>query len=228
MIHTLDFRYTLPTKNYGLIRFMQYKSKTWIDKQGNFIGYQLAIFEGAMTIKYRQMNNKDNYIYIMVNLHKLLDKTDICDTDYIQFIERYQKYINKLFYFKDIIKTETLSRIDYCYDYVCKDEAEKKALLKVLSNSRTQRYSTQKKVYSTAGTSSETVYFNNKKANINIYDKENERISKGNIKEAINFSNVIRYEVQLKNDYLQQQLLTLGLARDIINYFSISSRNYYV
>lgn len=226
MIHTLENRYIIPRSHSFLAELkyfaqgnksnslqQNYIYNVYFDNQNKFKGYTLKLDKLGISFEYAIMKNPLSYLMIQVNLNKLLNKKVIVSSDLEDYKHNYYSFINRVFNKNEFLKSETLNRIDYKYDYTCRDEEEKQNLLAVASMASDSRYSITKKTpYQTA------VYFNGEDININIYDK----FAESGLEEH---RNIIRYEIQVKTGTLNTYDNTYGLIRDINNYWDM--RDYF-
>lgn len=189
------------------------------DKNNKLIGYQMNLIDEGIRIRFPSRNNPMNYIYIIANIPKMLNKYIIEESDLYLFKEKYYYIVyERLFNFDDFLRTEILNRIDYKYDHACRNKVEKLNILETLSKARLQRYSATKTVYE-ENDRALTLYYNSKNYRINTYDKEEES---GGLPI---YENTIRYEVQIMSRLMNTYFKKYGLIRDIDNYWNM--RNYF-
>lgn len=183
------------------------------------IGYQLNIVADGIRIRFPSRKNPMNYMYIIANIPKMLNKEIIEESDLQVFKEKYIRIVyERLFNYDNFLDTEVLNRIDYKFDYKCKSSIEKLKLLETLSKSRDKRYSANKRLVD-INDSAMSLYYNSKYYRINIYDKEEES---GGILE---YENIVRYELQVMTGMMQRYFKKYGLIRNINNYWNM--RNYF-
>lgn len=212
MVHTIEF-ITYPVLDD--IQVIKNNFSTVKDKKGN-INYYANIDD----IKYNYYSAY-NCLKIVVNSNKILNKNGVVDEDYNKFIEAYKKKFYKIFQFTDPLKK--LSRVDFKVDMKTEN---KELYLKLLHKSHTKyRHLKQKKEYA------DSVYFQSKSININLYDKEKELINKNNGSTDIDeYADVLRFEVQVKRPIIRTNIKKdgLGLVDDLVNYFKSIDRDYYL
>lgn len=177
-------------------------------------GYQVTFLNSKITIRHYINKNPIKYLHIKVNVPDLLSKSIITELDLNLFKEKYLSLVHhQIFNFDSFLKTETLNRIDYKFDYMCKDEEEKSNLLEVLSKATDKRYSLGKCVYKKEN-SSQTVYYRSKFYKINVYDKDEQS-------KKLQYKNTIRYEIQILSRIMNRYFKGLGFIRNIDNYWNM-------
>ena len=212
MIHTLEFT---TSKDYYPINYSDYKFIT-----NNFKPIKtkedLIYIANYNYFKFTYYK-KYNILKTKVNLNKLLDKDTIAETDF----NRAKYLINKNFYglFRYTYLGD-LSRIDYKADI----KTPYKDLYIKLIKKGCAKYKALKQ-YNNYSTS---CYYNSASSNINIYDKEEELINNNKLEDIKKYEDIIRFEVQIKNDKLYQLYKNQGICRELINYFTETDRNYFL
>jgi len=105
-----------------------------------------------------------------------------------------------------------LTRIDYRLDVEVGSKENRELILKLFKKTRSQHYHLKKeRDYST------TVSLENKNMEVKVYDKEQERIDKGNpIPEEE--EGILRFEVALRNRHLKYNKKKKGMRKDISTY----------
>lgn len=188
-----------------------------------FVGYQMYIINKGVRIRFPTINNPKRFMYIIVNVPVFLGKKMVEETDITLFKEKYKEIVYKQFFnYDEFLKSQVLNRIDYKFDYFCKDEKEKSLLLELLSKAKSKRYSGKKRIYSNEVDNDNdaiTVYYNGRHYRINIYDKYEET---GGLPE---YQNMVRYEIQIMSSTLNRYFKEYGLIRDIDNYWNM--RNFF-
>lgn len=180
----------------------------------------MNILNEGIRVRFPIINNPMNYIYVVANVPKVLKKSVIEESDLYPFKVKYSALVNDIIFQQDeFLKTEILNRMDYKFDYRCKDKVEKDNLLGALSKGVDTRYSAKKNVYEKNGNAAISVYYNSKGYRINIYDKYEES------HELPEYENVVRYEVQILSRMLNRYLKNYGLIREIDNYWNL--RDYF-
>lgn len=182
-----------------------------------FKGFKINLKKEGIKIQYPIRNNPMNYLFIIVNVPILLNKPIIEDDDLPIFKKKYQLIVHdRFFYNHDFLNSEVLNRIDYKYDYRCKNQEVKINLLTILSKARKARYSAKKRNYKNGNTPS-TIYYKANNYRVNTYDKEAELVTKGY--KIDNFRNLLRYELQILTGLLNTYEKQYGLKRDLDNYW---------
>lgn len=150
-------------------------------------------------------------LFLNVDFIKLLNKSDITESDLPKIKVEINKYLNEVFGYDNV--DMVLIRIDYRKDIKIQDETHKKLLFylhkKTLSNYKF------KKKYNKYDT---TTYFNSRSQQVIVYDKGRERIAK---RQPIrNYEkDVVRLEVRLLNRHLNYNKTKKGIAKTLDNYF---------
>jgi hypothetical protein len=179
------------------------------------IGYQLNVMADGIRIRFPSRNNPMNYIYVIANIPKMLNKQVIEESDLYIFKEKYYEVIyNRLFNYDSFLQTEVLNRMDYKYDYMCRGKKEKENLLVLASKARNSRYSAQKQVYAVEE-GAISIYYNSRNYRINLYDKFEESGY------SPVYENILRYELQIMSGMMNKYLKKYGLIRDIDNYWNM-------
>jgi hypothetical protein len=183
-----------------------------------FRGFQVNLVKEGLKIQYPIRNNPMHYLFIIVNAPILLNKPTIEFDDLTTFKKKYYSIIHeRIFYHHEFLKSETLNRIDYKFDFKCKNQQEKKSLLTILSKARMKRYSASKRNYHDSEENPATVYYKANNYRVNTYDKEAEAVSRGYIEECN--INLLRYELQILTGLLNNYEKRYGLKRTIDNYW---------
>lgn len=229
IIHTIEYRYIIPEDHYFLSHLKYECQKNKHNKmQGNeifsvltnrhmFRGYELFIKKEGIKFEYPIINNPMNYLFIIVNVSKLLNKLSIGYDDLSSFKNKYYLVIHeRIFNNHNFLNSKVLNRIDYKYDYKCNNQKEKRQLLKILSKARKKKYSAHKSNYND-NENPDTIYYKAKNYKVNTYDKEVELISKG--RKQDDCVNVLRYELQILTGLLNSYEKKYGLKRTIDNYW---------
>lgn len=231
MIHTLEFTITdiplnvlnakfKPTKDIEKNKDILIKRYTLQTNAITFNLYsKLIIQDSRLTnINSRKiLKTKDlNTLKIIVNPSKLLNKNKIIDTDYSEFKKRFEEECYYRLNIKLNIDNIELSRIDYKYDFYT--EYEYKALYVHLL-SKTAPCG-RLKINNKSNT-----YYSSNAYNINLYDKEKERIDK--VEDAEGLENLLRLEIQLK-DIIKTEFKNYGVIPILQNYWSNGDWNYYL
>lgn len=152
------------------------------------------------------------YLFTTIDVVQLLRRGNILEND----LSTIQTALDAYLYFVlgENDKEFTLCRIDYRFDVVITDAAERQVLLDLIKKSIDRfGYKVKKNIYDT------TLYYNSKSIVICIYDKETERQDKcEEIKEYE--KDVLRVEVRLLNRHLNYMKRRYGLNKKMDNYFN--------
>lgn len=167
-------------------------------------------------------------INVFIDVIKLLNKSDISDTDYIEVQEKIDKNLSIVFDGKsrDLI----LKRIEYRFDVKVGNQIEKETLLHMY---RKINYKLQHKFKKDIMRSDNprvfagTIYLESKSITSIIYDKEKEREDKG--KEVKQYEkSVLRYEVKIKNRHLNYNKKAFNMEKTLETYFNSCIKNSYM
>lgn len=148
----------------------------------------------------------------------MIHKNIILNSDYDAVATEYQSQFYALgFDYTDPMNK--LSRIDYKQDIITEHKDIYIKLLKKGSNN--YRALKQYSKYKTS------VYYKSKSKNINIYDKQQEQADRLQIVDE-NYTNMIRFEVQLKRNRLHYLLKNEGICRELLNYWNVKEKDYHI
>ncbi|KGJ49148.1 hypothetical protein KD33_10960 [Clostridium sp. NCR] len=154
---------------------------------------------------------------LVVDFVKMLNKSNIEESDYSKVEEYINDYMFNLF--GNLEHELTIVRIDYRMD-IKMDKRDREVLLNLYKKSY-QSYGFNKiKKIKNIDTS---IYFQSKSISILIYDKEQERKDKGKEIKKIE-ENVLRMEVALLNSHLNYQKRNHNISKDLSIYFN---KNFY-
>lgn len=150
---------------------------------------ELAFSFNLKNTKYKQ------YLYLKVDVIKLLGKFDIVESDCSNIISATDSYIKNKF--KLSIMDFKLIRFDYRHDAKYYNVNDRNALMKLLQIKSLKTHGYKKR--EAIGVSS--VYFNSKSIKILIYDKEIERYEKG-IPPVDDEKSALRFEIAILNKHI--------------------------
>ncbi|OMD62988.1 hypothetical protein BSK62_22025 [Paenibacillus odorifer] len=152
------------------------------------------------------------YLFTTIDVVQLLRRGIVVENDWSTI----QKALNAYLFFVlgENDKVFTLCRIDYRFDVVITDSAERWVLLDLLKKSIERfGYKVKKNLYDS------TLYYNSKSIVICIYDKETECQDK--CKGVKDYEkDVLRVEVRLLNRHLNYVKRHYGLDKNMENYFN--------
>ena len=158
-------------------------------------------------------------LYIYVDFIELLERPQIESKDIHIILEKINKIVGAVL--NRCFKLE-LNRIDYRYDVVVESKMARNLLLKLLKKA-SDRSSYMKKIDKYKGT---VRYFAKSKSN-NIYDKENERKSKGQeVKEYEKC--IMRFEAQVKKPHLRYKKIKNNIQLELEEYFTFEKYKEYM
>ena len=136
--------------------------------------------------------------YLKVDFIKLLGKSEIEKSDYQEIEEKLKIIVLEILGEKALEIELILIRLDYRKDIKVSKE-ERRILLKIYKKGKkTSKFKEKHTKYET------TIYYSNKSMSVTIYDKEEERRSKGKCIEEYE-ENVLRLEVRLQERHLNWQ-----------------------
>lgn len=152
------------------------------------------------------------YLFTTIDVVQLLRRGNVLENDWFAIQKKLDLYL--FFVLGENDKEFTLCRIDYRFDVVIADAAERRILLDLLKKSiERYGYKVKKNIYDT------TLYYNSKSIVICIYDKETERQDK--CKDIKDYEkDVLRVEVRLLNRHLNYMRRHYGLDKKMDNYFN--------
>lgn len=203
MIDTLRFFYEATKEDREIIKdtFRTYRSEKEI-----FIYYKNPEPKG---IRYSYIT-KSNLLFIIVNPKEVLNKFKIINDDYSSVVEAIEISINKELLNKIDFENLNLSRIDYKKDIVTDYIDIYIDILKKLD------YKYRKKKRKTYETS---VHYKGASYNLNLYNKEQERIDKDKLNELDKYLKTLRLEIQVMRPYLKACVNKYGLTIELKNFF---------
>ncbi|WP_440897436.1 hypothetical protein ACS127_05545 [Amphibacillus sp. Q70] len=166
-------------------------------------------FYGIKINYIKELANDEYQIHFKLDITKLLHKGNISETDYYTVEKLIQDFLNNSFGSHIIFDKHILTRIDYKYDCVVKDQKNRELLFHLIDK-HTRKYSHKEK-YRWGKTNSgipykyeSSQYHNNMSVGMIIYDKERERLEKN--EPVLEFhENVVRYELRLNNQHLNSK-----------------------
>jgi hypothetical protein len=176
------------------------------------------IFHGEYKDLKMDYYNDFHVLSITSNASKLINKSTISTEDHEAVIKEYKNQFNEVG-FKYTDPLQKLNRIDYKTDIITE---HKNLYIKLLKKSiNTYGALKQNNIFDSS------IYYNSKALNINIYDKEQEQRDKLQIVDD-RYTNVIRFEAQLKRDRLNYIQNKDGLCKELSNYFHIKDHDYFI
>lgn len=159
-------------------------------------------------------------MYITVDFIKILGKAVITKDDYDEIEEKLNEYLQ--FIYGNETKKLIMLRLDYRFDVVVPEEANRKALLKLYKKTF-PKHGFKKKYDQYKG----SIYFNSKSIQVICYDKPLERQDKQQQIEAYE-ENVLRFEVRLSNDHLNYIKRKNKTDKSLFNYLCEDAWNDYM
>lgn len=173
------------------------------------------------------------YYYLLITLQhnriKRYTHNEIMNTT-ISFIANYFKIPKKH------LQNIKLNRIDYKTDYYCKCDEEKfiindilkiapskigKSYCKNIIKNRFVSY-TSKTKEDYEGNSKGSGYFS-----LTAYDKEEERLDKQDLEGSKEYENIFRTEIKIKNKKLNSSKHSIGITKDLENYYDMDMAKMY-
>lgn len=157
-------------------------------------------------------------LVLVVNVLDIMHKDMVCVSDLAEFKRRIEQIAYELIKRKNI--ELKVNRIDYFVDlYFEKNELDivKMDLLKKFLHK--YKYMSVKHIYST----SLAVRTRYGMRNLNLYQKERERLEKGDLEGAKKYKGIFRIELQLKKRAIKNSLIQNGISQDIENFWSKSA-----
>ena len=211
MIHTAKFYVILDSDD---IDFIENK----YSEELSLLGYSLSTQSIITCFSY--FKNK-MYMHLNIDFIKLLNKSEFSESDLSESLMLIKQFLYKVFNdcskFDDLV----LTRIDYRVDVkVYKKDRE---ILLYLYKKARDKYGFKVK----CDDFDSTIYFKNKSIQVCIYDKEEERKSKGNKIEEYEKS-ILRLEVRLLNRHLNYSKKKNGIIKCLENYFNESTFKDYI
>ncbi|WDQ33869.1 phage/plasmid replication protein [Paenibacillus marchantiae] len=165
------------------------------------------VFDTDITIKFGTW-----YLFTTIDVVQLLRRGIVLEND----LSTIQKALDAYLYFVlgENDKEFTLCRIDYRFDAVIADAAERQVVLDLLKKSIDRfGYKVKRNIYGT------TLYYNSKSIVICVYDKEAERQDKCKVIKKYE-KDVLRVEVRLLNRHLNYMKRHYRLDKKMGNYFN--------
>jgi len=166
-------------------------------------------------------------LHLKIDVVKMLNKGEILEDDYDSVESDIRKFLIRHFGHSLYFDSHTLKRIDYKKDVVVTYQKDRELLFHLLEK-YTAKYAYKKKIKwgrDENGTPFKYLtsqYHKCKSVELNIYDKEVERIANGEEIQSYE-ENVVRYELRLKNSHLNSMKRKdkgKGRPKELRSYFS--------
>ena len=164
---------------------------------------------------------KSNYGYtgMKIDFIKLLNKPNLGSSDLIEINKRINAVIAPMCVYADY---PILKRWDFRLDIKFYNKNEKDLIYKLLDKTTTKLYRFHREKFVNSERDNDyNFYYKTKSKNssitLNVYDKENERLSE-NIEPETYEENVIRYEVQLRKKHIDYNKYKKSYSREIDTY----------
>lgn len=205
MVHTAEFYIKL---NIEDIDFLSVKYGQAITLVSEEINKKYDIYGITATIT--KMKFSGWYMFVIIDFIKLVNSTYISDCDRTLIEEKINSFVSDIFERKS--KELILIRIDYRFDAVIESELERGILFHIYRKTL-DKYKFKKK-YAKYDSS---IYFNSKSLQCIIYDKTKQRLDCNEELKSYE-SNIIRFEVRVKNRHLNYRKAKYDTEKRLLNY----------
>lgn len=239
MVHTGKFYLVLSKRDVGEIVNKFSENITLVNSiiDNNFNWSKTSIYFDKAD--YENINHKSKktksygrncwILQVVVDFIKLLNKADICESDYEAIEDEMDRYM--YFIFNHTKYKMVLTRLDYRLD-VKMDKQDREVLLMLLAKSHQKHgFKEIKKTQDIIGKEKykklreannmkkiqTSIYFQSKSTAIKIYDKEKERFNKGIEPESYE-KDILRMEVMLYNKHLNYKKRVNNFPKELKTY----------
>ncbi|WP_419893160.1 hypothetical protein [Oceanobacillus kimchii] len=203
MIHTLKMYLPIP-----------YQDVQELNKRFNIKSFELNKFiEGrfpGVTMSLSAIGKGQWKLSMFIDVIELLNKPNITETDYPEVENSIRRILINLFLHSSAYNDHVLQRIDYRYDVCINNQLIRQLLLDIYKKT-TRMYKRQNKILGYID--KETKKYKSYKTTVDhtsgslkstVYLKNEERIAKGEVPKYYE-KDIIRFEIQLKEDHMYYQ-----------------------